>query len=74
MRQETKALQQQIADKHGLKGKKQGHDLLALAQSFHQGKVKGGDQLPDHVRRELTREEIRDLRMVFDMFDVKGRG
>ena len=74
LRKETKALQRAIDEKYGLKDKKQGHDILALAESFYQGKVKDVDGLPEQVRRELTRSEIQDLKMVFDMFDVKGRG
>ena len=74
LRRETKALQQQIDEKYGLKQKKQGHDLLALADDFYHGKVKDKDGLPEQVRRELTRAEIEDLRMVFEMFDIKGRG
>ena len=57
-----------------MKDKKQGPDLLALAESFYHGKVKDGDGLPEKVRRELTKKEIEDLKIVFDMFDVKGRG
>jgi hypothetical protein len=73
LRAETKKIQKEIDEKYGLKDKKQGHDLLALTEQFYHGNLKG-DGLPDNIRRELTRSEIKDLKMVFDMFDVKGRG
>ncbi|KAL8592798.1 hypothetical protein ACOMHN_045952 [Nucella lapillus] len=83
LRDESKALQQQIDDKYGLKdnhhgpkGKKKpgSQNMVVLAQSFYHGKAKDKDGIPLHVRRELTSQEIEDLRMVFDMFDVKGKG
>ncbi|KAK7108756.1 uncharacterized protein [Littorina saxatilis] len=74
LRQETKAIQDAIDDKYGLKDKKQGHDLLALAEDFYHNKNREKDGLPAEVRRALTNEEIEDLKMVFDMFDLKGRG
>ncbi|XP_076466801.1 uncharacterized protein LOC143298026 [Babylonia areolata] len=71
---ETKALHQQIRNKYAVKGTGLKHDLVALTESFYHGKVKDKDGIPEHVHRHLTRQEIEDLRMVFDMFDVKGKG
>lgn len=73
LRKETDRLQAEMDVKYGLKDKKRRPDLAALTHQFYHGNA-SDDGLPDSVRRELTRAEIKDLKMVFDMFDMKGRG
>ncbi|XP_048239423.1 uncharacterized protein LOC124122859 [Haliotis rufescens] len=65
----------QIKSKHGIpKDKESSPDVVVMATEFYSSKEMPNELLPDHIRLNLTTEEIRDLKLVFDMFDVKGRG
>lgn len=66
-------IQKAIDKKYGmLFSKDRRQDLTALADKFFS--LPGNTGLPEHITRSLTSEEIADLKIVFDMFDVKGRG
>ena len=70
---ESERLQEEIDDKYGFSEKRDSTGLVAMAKDFYSNA--GSNQgLPDRIIRELTSEEIHDLKLVFDMFDVKGRG
>lgn len=70
---EEKQVQEDIDRKYGqLFSTDRKHDLTALANNFFS--LPGNAGLPEHITRALTSEEIADLKIVFDMFDVKGRG
>jgi len=63
------------AIKHGLHVKKKAPDLLALARAFAApDKSTSVLGLPDRVVRELTMDEIMDLKKLFDLYDVAGVG
>lgn len=70
---EEKQVQEEIDRKYGqLFSIDRKHDLTALANNFFS--LPGNAGLPEHITRALTSEEIADLKIVFDLFDVKGRG
>lgn len=70
---EEKQVQEEIDRKYGqLFSTDRKHDLTALANNFFS--LPGNAGLPEHITRALTSEEIADLKIVFDLFDVKGRG
>jgi hypothetical protein len=70
---EEQKVQEAINKKYGqLFSKDRRQDLTALADKFFS--LPGNAGLPEHITRSLTSEEIADLKIVFDMFDVKGRG
>ena len=70
---EEKEMQREIDEKYGLLFSPDSRqDLTALADKFFS--LPGNAGLPEHITRSLTSEEIADLKIVFDMFDVKGRG
>ena len=73
LKAETDTIRLEIEAKHGLSTKKE-TDFKALASNFYEGKKLPSETLPDHIRRSLTSEEIADLRLVFDMFDLKEKG
>lgn len=60
--------------KHSFRALPRGVNLIALAADFFNSKHMASEHLPGSIRRELTCGEINDLRMVFDIFDVKNRG
>nr|KAG5691608.1 hypothetical protein BaRGS_023736 [Batillaria attramentaria] len=74
LKKETERIMAQIDSKYGMSQREQGPDLITLADQYYHGNAPDRDGLTEEVRRELTQDEIRDLKMVFDMFDVKGRG
>ncbi|XP_062575239.1 uncharacterized protein LOC134237160 [Saccostrea cucullata] len=70
---EEKQMQAEIDKKYGLLFSKEGRqNLTDLADKFFS--LPGNAGLPEHITRSLTSEEIADLKVVFDMFDVKGKG
>ncbi|XP_041354285.1 uncharacterized protein LOC121372088 [Gigantopelta aegis] len=73
LKEETERINLEIEAKHGL-SKKKDTDFTALAANFYEGKKLATETLPDHIRRSMTSEEIADLRLVFDMFDLKEKG
>lgn len=74
LQKETDKLKKEIDEKYGLLSRKEILDIVALADDFYHGKLPDKEGLPREIIRELTNDEIRDLKMVFDMFDVKKRG
>lgn len=74
LQQETDKIRMEVDRKYGLARHKKYPDLLTLTERFYHDDVPEDDGIPEEVRRELTREEIKDLKMVFDMFDVRSRG
>ena len=68
-------MKNEISMKHGLHLKKKVPDIPKLAEDFAQPhKSSNAFGLPDRIIREMTFEEIMDLKMVFDMYDVAGVG
>ena len=65
-----------VGMKHGLHhGKRKPPDLVALAAAFA-APTKSSSMLglPDRVVRQLTMDEIMDLKKLFDLYDVAGVG
>ncbi|XP_067676651.1 uncharacterized protein [Haliotis asinina] len=72
---ESEEMISKIKSKHGIpKDKDKSSKVVDMACEFYNSKELPNELLPDHIRLNLTTEEIRDLKLVFDMFDVKGRG
>ncbi|XP_060602993.1 uncharacterized protein LOC132756041 [Ruditapes philippinarum] len=72
---ETSQMKNEISMKHGTHMKKKAPDLMKLAEEFATPqKTSNTFGLPDRVIRELTLDEIMDLKKVFDMYDVAGAG
>ncbi|XP_046559411.1 uncharacterized protein LOC124268476 [Haliotis rubra] len=72
---ESEEMISKIKSKHGIpKDKDSSPKVVDMAREFYSSKELPNELLPDHIRLNLTTEEIRDLKLVFDMFDVKGRG
>lgn len=71
---ETDRMKNAIGHKHGLLSKKKAN-IVKLAEEFAKPNKAGNALgLPDRIVRELTMEEIMDLKTVFGMFDVAGLG
>lgn len=70
---ETNKLKHEIDDKFGILLREKRPDITSLAENLF-SKTRGDPEIPSHVTRVLTRQEIEDLRLVFGMFDVKGKG
>ena len=61
--------------KYGFHIKKKQPDYQKLAEEFADPqKSTNTFGLPDRITRELTLDEMIDLKKVFDMFDVSGAG
>ncbi|KAK3097158.1 hypothetical protein FSP39_006925, partial [Pinctada imbricata] len=71
---ETEAIQDKIDAKYGVffSKDKEKPNLNDLAEGFFT--LPGNSNLPSDVTSTLTHSEISDLREVFDLFDVKGKG
>ena len=67
-------IKKRIDDKYGVlfSKDKEKPDLTKLADDFFC--LPSDSNLPREVTDKLTHQEISDLREVFDMFDVKGKG
>lgn len=75
MAAETARMKNEISMKHGTHVKKNAPDLIELAKEFVQpNKSSNVLGLPENIIRELTLEEIMDLKKIFDMYDVAGNG
>ncbi|XP_052811747.1 centrin-1-like [Mya arenaria] len=73
---ETAQMKATVGMKHGLHhGKRKPPDLVALAAAFATPtKSSSVHGLPDRVVRQMTMEEIMDLKKLFDLYDVAGVG
>ncbi len=75
--EESEQIRAGIKQKYGIDSKKKQHSdtgLVSMAAEFYSSKEMPNEILPERIRRNLTTDEIRDLKLVFDMFDAKGRG
>ncbi|OWF45892.1 uncharacterized protein LOC110456492 [Mizuhopecten yessoensis] len=70
---ETDKLKHEIDDKFGILLREKRPDITSLAENVF-SRTRGDSEFPSHITRVLTRSEIEDLRLVFGMFDVKGKG
>ena len=71
--EETNKLKTEIDDKFGNLLAEKRPDITALAENKF-SKTKVSTDLPEHIVATMTTQETQDLRLVFDMFDVKGKG
>ncbi|KAK3608419.1 hypothetical protein CHS0354_035422 [Potamilus streckersoni] len=75
LRKEKAKLQELIDEKYGSKLKRETPHLIELAEEFiAPKKVSNEFDLPDRIITQLTTQEIQDLKIVFDMFDIRGKG
>lgn len=70
---ETDKLKHEIDDKFGILLREKRPDITSLAENVF-SRTRGDSEFPSHITRVLTRSEIEDLRLLFGMFDVKGKG
>ncbi|KAL4232712.1 hypothetical protein ACF0H5_007400 [Mactra antiquata] len=72
---ETQQMKNEISIKHGTHVKKKPPDMMKLAEEFASSNQKTNTLgLPERIVKELTIEEIMDLKMIFDLYDVAGGG
>ncbi|XP_033739905.1 uncharacterized protein LOC117327160 [Pecten maximus] len=71
--EETDKLKHEIDDRFGILLREKRPDITSLAENVF-SRTRGDSEFPSHITRVLTRSEIEDLRLVFGMFDVKGKG
>lgn len=72
---ETSRLKNEISLKYGLHIKKKSQNLVKMAEDFiSPAKASNDYGLPDRIVRELTHQEMKDLKQIFDLFDVAGTG
>ncbi|KAL3881170.1 hypothetical protein ACJMK2_027627 [Sinanodonta woodiana] len=75
IRKEKAKLQECIDEKYGSKITRETPHLIELAEEFiSPKKISNEFDLPDKIITQLTTQEIRDLKTVFDMFDIRGKG
>ena len=72
---ETSRLKNEISLKYGLHIKKKSQNLVKMAEDFiSPAKASNDYGLPDRIIKELTHQEMKDLKQIFDLFDVAGTG
>ena len=72
---ETARLKNEISLKYGLHIKKKSHNLVKMAEDFiSPAKASNDYGLPERIVKELTHQEMKDLKQIFDLFDVAGTG
>lgn len=68
-------MKNEISIKHGTHVKKKAPDMVKLAEDFvAANKTTNTLGLPDRIVKEFTINEIMDLKMLFDLYDVAGGG
>ena len=72
---ETARLKNEISLKYGLHIKKKSQNLVKMAEDFiSPAKASNDYGLPERIVKELTHQEMKDLKQIFDLFDVAGTG
>lgn len=72
---ETSRLKNEISLKYGLHIKRKSQNLVKMAEDFISPARASNDYgLPDRIVKELTQQEMKDLKQIFDLFDVAGTG
>lgn len=73
LKQETDKLQEEIDFKFGIQLKKEHPDMAVLVKNAFTHPNPNAP-IPERITKQLTEHEIRDLKEIFSLFDVKNRG